>query len=167
MVVSAATTTTITLSWAASTDNVGVTGYGIYNGGTTPLATTSATSYTLTGLSCGTSYAVAVDAFDAAGNRSAKATLTAPTSPCPPDTAPPTAPTNLKVSNPTSTSLPLSWTASTDNIAVAGYDVYLNGTKLTTTTTTTYTFTNLACGTSYTLALDAYDTAGNTSNTAT
>ncbi len=165
----AATTTSITLGWSGSTDNVGVAGYGLYNGGTTPLATSTGTSYAFTGLSCGTSYTLAVDAFDAAGNRSAKATVTAPTSPCPPDTTPPTAPTNLKVTNPTSSSLPLSWTAATDNIGVTGYDVYLNGTKLTTTTggTTTYTFTNLTCGTTYTLALDAYDAAGNTSSSAT
>jgi chitodextrinase len=142
---------------------VGVAGYGVYNGGTSPLATTTATSYTFTGLGCGTSYALSVDAFDAAGNRSGKATVTASTSPCPPDTSPPTAPTNLKVSSPTSSSLPLSWTASTDNVAVTGYDVYLNGTKLTTTTNTSYTFTGLTCATSYTLALDAYDATGNTS----
>ena len=67
------TQTSISLSWAASSDNVGVTGYGVYSNGTLAGSPT-ATSYTVSGLTCGTSYSVAVDAVDAAGNRSAKAT---------------------------------------------------------------------------------------------
>src|SRR2546421_104165 len=65
----------IALSWNASTDNVGVAGYGVYRGGTS-MGSTPTTSFTFTGLTCGTSYALGVDAFDAAGNRSARATQT-------------------------------------------------------------------------------------------
>jgi chitodextrinase len=64
------TSTSVTLSWNPSTDNVGVTGYRIYRGGTS-VATASATTFTDTGLSAGTSYSYAVRAFDAAGNESA------------------------------------------------------------------------------------------------
>jgi hypothetical protein len=73
----------LALSWSPSTDNVGVAGYNVYRGGIR-LGSTSATSYTATGLSCGTAYDLAVEAFDAAGNLSARAPLTASTSPCPP-----------------------------------------------------------------------------------
>lgn len=60
----------VTLSWSASTDNVGVTGYRIYRGGAA-VATASSTSFIDTGLSAGTSYNYNVRAFDAAGNESA------------------------------------------------------------------------------------------------
>jgi acid phosphatase type 7 len=73
----------LALSWSPSTDNVGVAGYNVYRGGNR-LGSTSATSYTASGLSCGTAYDLAVEAFDAAGNLSARAPLTASTSPCPP-----------------------------------------------------------------------------------
>lgn len=57
------------LSWTASTDNVGVTGYKVYNGSTL-VTTLTGTSYTVTGLSAGTSYTFRVTAVDAAGNES-------------------------------------------------------------------------------------------------
>ena len=79
------TETSINLSWSASTDNVGVTGYGAYRSGAAVGSTSAATrSYSFTGLACGTSYSLAVDAYDAAGNRSAKTSLTASTAACPP-----------------------------------------------------------------------------------
>ncbi len=53
------------LRWNASGDNVGVTGYGIYVGGALA-GTVSGTAVTVSGLQCGTSYAIGVDAVDAA-----------------------------------------------------------------------------------------------------
>jgi outer membrane protein assembly factor BamB len=73
----------LALSWSPSTDNVGVTGYNVYLGGNR-LGSPSDTSFSVTGLSCGTSYDIAVEAYDAAGNLSPQAPLTASTSPCPP-----------------------------------------------------------------------------------
>ncbi|MDG2432102.1 M4 family metallopeptidase [Flavobacterium sp.] len=58
------------LSWNASTDNIGVTGYNIYNG-LTLLGTSTGTNYTVTGLSASTTYTFTVKAKDAAGNLSA------------------------------------------------------------------------------------------------
>ena len=57
-------------------------GYGVYRDGTS-VGSPSATTFDFGGLTCGTSYTLAVDAYDAAGNRSAKASATAATSPCP------------------------------------------------------------------------------------
>lgn len=66
------TSTTVSLSWTASTDNVGVTGYNVYRGGTTLVgSTTGATSVTVTDLTANTAYSFTVKAKDAAGNVSA------------------------------------------------------------------------------------------------
>ena len=163
-----ATTTTITVSWPASTDNVGVTGYTAYRGGAS-VGTTASTTYTYSGLTCGTSYTLGVDAYDAANNHSGQASLTTSTSACvaPGDTTAPTAPTGLTKTAATVSSVSLSWTASTDNVGVAGYSLTRNGVAAGTTATRTTTFTGLACGTTYTLGVAAYDAAGNTSGRTT
>ncbi|GAA4414191.1 cellulase family glycosylhydrolase [Actinokineospora soli] len=76
----AVTGSSIALSWTASTDNVGVSGYEVYRG-TTRVATVASTSYTDTGLTADTAYTYTVRARDAAGNVSAASTaLTARTS---------------------------------------------------------------------------------------
>ena len=64
------TTNAVALSWTASTDGTGVTGYRIYRGGT-EVGTSSTTSFTDTGLAPATSYTYTVKAYDAAGNTSA------------------------------------------------------------------------------------------------
>jgi endonuclease I len=64
------TATTISLSWAASTDNVGVTGYNVYTNGVLKTTVTGLTA-TITGLTASTSYNITVSAKDAAGNTSA------------------------------------------------------------------------------------------------
>jgi chitodextrinase len=75
--------TRIDLSWKASTDNVGVTGYIIYRNGT-QIGTTASTSYQSTGLKASTSYTYCVAAQDGADNKSAKsATVTKTTQPAP------------------------------------------------------------------------------------
>ncbi len=61
------TTSTVTLTWSPSTDNVGVTGYDVYQG-TTLRGTPSGTTFTDTGLSADTAYSYTVRARDAAGN---------------------------------------------------------------------------------------------------
>ncbi len=160
------TQNSITLTWGASTDNVGVAGYGVYNGAS-HLGNTSSTTFTVSGLSCGSSYTLSVDAYDAAGNRSAKAQLNVPTAACPAaDTTPPTAPTALVASGATQTTLTLSWGPSSDNVAVTGYGRYRDGSLLSNGTSRSFTFSDLTCGKAYTLAVDAYDAAGNRSSKA-
>jgi len=153
-------TTSVSLSWNASTDDVGVGGYGVYREGAL-VSSTSGTSYTVGGLACGTSYTFSVDAYDAAGNRSAKTFLTAATSSSCPDTLAPTTPGNLTATAATQTSISTLWSPSFDNVGVNGYDVFLNDNKVGSTPLTGYTFSGLACGTNYTLGIEAYDAAGN------
>ena len=73
--------TSVGLSWSASSDNVGVTGYRVYRGGS-QAGSTAATSYTVTGLACATGYTLGVAAVDAAGNVSGQATVSVTTSAC-------------------------------------------------------------------------------------
>jgi chitodextrinase len=104
-----------------------VTGYDIYRNGTkinSSLVTT--TSYSVTGLTAATAYQFFVNARDAAGNTSPNSNTINVTTP---DTQSPTAPTNLSASNLSQTSLTLTWTASTDNVGVTGYDVYQDNVK--------------------------------------
>lgn len=68
------TQTATDLSWSPSSDNVGVTGYNIYVDGILD-GTTSATSYTVSGLTASTTYTMEVTAEDAAGNESAPASI--------------------------------------------------------------------------------------------
>ena len=70
----AVSTSQINLSWTASTDNIGVTGYKVYRNGSLIATTTPATSYQDTGLNPNTPYSYTVSAYDAAGNNSAQST---------------------------------------------------------------------------------------------
>ncbi|MEO8240383.1 MAG: endonuclease [Flavobacterium sp.] len=79
------------------------------------------------------------------------------------DTQAPTAPTSLASTTKTATSISLSWTASTDNVAVTGYDVYANSVLKTTVSGATATITGLTASTSYSIYVKAKDAAGNTS----
>ncbi|MFB7512825.1 glycosyl hydrolase family 8 [Streptomyces sp. NPDC056144] len=72
--------TSVSLAWDAATDNVGVTGYNVYRGGTL-VGTASGTSYTDTGLTASTAYSYTVKAKDAAGNLSAASTTLGVTTP--------------------------------------------------------------------------------------
>ena len=80
------------------------------------------------------------------------------------DTTAPTAPTSLTASGTTQTTTNLSWTASIDNVAVTGYDVYKGATLIgSTTTVTTFAVTGLTASTAYTFTVKAKDVAGNVS----
>ncbi|AOC95960.1 Extracellular ribonuclease precursor [Flavobacterium anhuiense] len=79
------------------------------------------------------------------------------------DTQAPTAPTSLASTSKTATSITLSWTASTDNVAVTGYDVYANSVLKTTVSSTTATITGLTASTAYSIYVKAKDAAGNAS----
>jgi chitinase len=79
------------------------------------------------------------------------------------DTIAPSAPTNLSSPAQTANTVSLSWTASTDNVGVTGYDVYRGTTKVGTSTSTSYTDQGLTANTSYTYTVKAKDAAGNVS----
>ena len=173
-----ASNTQINLSWTASTDNVGVTGYRVeqcQGSGCSTFAqvgtTTGATTYSATGLTAGTSYSYRVRATDAAGNLSAYSNTASATTTAP-DTQPPTAPSNLTATAASTTQINLSWTASTDNVGVTGYKVeQCQGASCsnfaqvgTTTGATTYSATGLTTNTSYSYRVRATDAAGNLSS---
>ena len=161
----AATESSVMLAWSVSADNVGVVEYGLYASGLR-VATSSEASATLTNLACGTSYLVAIDAADAAGNRSAQANSFFRTSACPSSNRAPSTPTGLKVTASTATSVTLVWTASRDDVAVSGYGLYVSGKRNTETTTTSADYTGLQCGTTYALGVDAFDATGKRSTVA-
>ena len=95
------TDTAIPLSWKASSDNVGVVRYAVYLNGTQILPpSATGTSYTFTGLTCGTRYTLGVQAFDASGNASSIATQSAKTDPCPAPPPPPPVSSSNCPSNP-------------------------------------------------------------------
>jgi chitin-binding protein len=154
---------TIDLTWLASTDNVGVTGYNIYNADTNQIVATSATnSVTITGLTPGTLRYYG-KAFDAAGNLSWRSgTLTVDFAGSA-DTERPSTPTALMVAGVGVGSVDLTWNPSTDNVGVTGYNIYDFATNqiVATSPGPSTTVTGLA-GTN-TFYVKAFDAAGNTS----
>jgi chitinase len=163
LAVTGTTASSVSLSWGASTDNVGVSGYQVFRNGTS-VGTVTSTSFTDTGLSASTSYAYTVKARDAAGNVSAASNqVTGTTQAAGGDTTAPSAPTNLAVTATTSSTVSLSWGASSDNVGVTGYQVFRAGSNVATVTGTSYTDTGLAASTSYAYTVKARDAAGNVS----
>ena len=160
---SGTTQTATNLTWSASTDNVAVTGYDVYQGGVFK-ATVATTSYSVTGLTAATTYTFTVRARDGAGNISGDSNVaTVTTLAIPVDTTAPSAPASLAASGTTSSSTNLTWTASTDNVAVSGYDVFQDGVFKANVATTSYAVTSLAASTTYSFYVIAKDAAGNAS----
>ncbi|OJT20517.1 alpha-amylase [Archangium sp. Cb G35] len=253
------TSASVSLSWTASTDNIGVTGYLVFRNGT-QVGTPTGTTYTDSGLAASTAYSYTVKARDAAGNTSAASTAlsvttssgnsvtvyykkgfstpyihyrpaggtwtTSPGVAMPnaevagyakytinlgsatqleavfnngsgtwdnngglnyfipagvqtfnagtitagapsADTTAPSVPTGLTAPSKTSTSVSLTWTASTDASGIAGYDVYRNGSLVGSPTSASYTDTGLSAGATYSYTVRARDTAGNVSAVST
>ncbi|WP_027394297.1 fibronectin type III domain-containing protein [Aquimarina latercula] len=156
------TETTLTLSWNAATDNVGVTAYDVYQGSTI-LGEVTGTTANVTGLTASTAYQFSVKAKDAAGNESAFSNTIDVTTADAPDTQAPTAPSGLSASNIEETTLTLSWNAATDNVGVTAYDVYQGSTVLGEVTGTTANVTGLTADTTYQFSVKAKDAAGNES----
>jgi chitinase len=164
LAVSSVTTNSADLYWTASTDNVGVTGYDVYKASVLVGSTTGGTSFTVTGLSSNVTYSFTVKAKDAAGNISASSSALNVTTSGSVDTTAPTAPTNLIASAATYNSVTLSWAASTDNVAVSGYDIFRATVLIGSTSgATSFNVTNLDPSTMYSFTVKAKDAAGNIS----
>jgi hypothetical protein len=124
----------VSLSWSGATDNVGVTGYEVHRSATsgftpssaTKIGTVSGSSFTDTVVTGGTWF-YRVIAVDAAGNQSLPSVQASAVVAAPADTTAPTVPTALQA-NVSGTTVALTWTASTDAVGVAGYDVYRSAT---------------------------------------
>ena len=166
----------INLTWTASTDNVGVTGYRVERcQGTScttfaQIATPTTTSYSNTGLTASTSYSFRIRATDAAGNLSGYSSTATATTSASTDTQPPTAPTGVTATAVSGSQINLAWTASTDNVGVTGYRVErCQGSGCSTFAqvsapmSLTYNDVGLSTSTSYSYRLRATDAAGNLS----
>lgn len=155
-------TTSVLLSWSASSDaGTGVGGYRIWRNGTA-VGTATGTTYTDTGLAPATTYVYSVSAFDLAtpANESATSGTASATTLTPADTTPPTVPTGLAAAAQDSSTIQLSWSASTDSgTGVAGYRIRRNGTVIGTSTGTGFTDTGLAPATAYSYTVSAFDGA--------
>ncbi|MFH9616474.1 discoidin domain-containing protein [Streptomyces pratensis] len=153
----------IKLTWTASSDDTGVTGYDIYAGNT--LLTTVAgdvTTFTDT-RPVSESVSYHVRARDAAGNQSGNSNSVTRAGDSG-DTQAPTAPSGLVFTEPSTGQIKLTWTASSDDKGVTGYDVYANNVlrKTVAGDVTTYTDTQSAA-TTVSYVVRAKDAAGNIS----
>ena len=157
------------VTWSASADNVGVVGYNVYVGeGKVNDTPVTATEYALTGLTANTEYTVSVSAVDAAGNESAKskaAIFTTLEAEEEKDTEVPGVPTNVSAADVTQTGAKVTWSEATDNVGVAGYNVYVNEAKVNEELVagTEFALTGLTEVTEYTVRVSAVDAAGNES----
>ncbi|MEZ0064460.1 hypothetical protein ABIA32_000448 [Streptacidiphilus sp. MAP12-20] len=132
----------------------------------------SGNTYTITSPSWASPLAPGASASAVGMDISTGATQTQPTNctinglPCqgePADTTPPSTPAGLTVTGTGPGSIALSWTASTDNVGVTGYNVNEGGSVVATTTGTTANVTGLLGGSSHTFTVTAFDAAGNVS----
>jgi len=153
----------IDLTWNASNDNVAVAGYRVRRNGNL-VGTVAGTAFSDTGLTASTPYNYTVSAFDAAGNESPQSASVPVTTPPPSsDAQAPTVPGGLQGAAVSSSRIDLSWTASTDNVAVTGYRIRRNGTVVGTPAGTSFSDTALAASTTYSYTVAAFDAAGNES----
>ncbi len=151
----------VTLTWTPSTDDVGVSGYRVLQTGV-EAAIVQAPTATIAGLARGT-YWFQVQALDAAGNESAK-TASVKVELGGSDVTAPSAPRDLAVTvDPAAVRVRATWSASTDDVGVASYGVYRNGTLATTVAApATSVDLDLGYGDHY-IQVTARDAAGNES----
>jgi|SRR5579871_185607 len=151
------------LTWNASTDNVGVAGYYVSRNGV-QIGTTANTVYQDSGLTGGTTYSYAVSSFDLAGNVSIPQTVTVTTR----DVIPPAAPTNVVATVNNSKEITLTWSPSTDDTYIVAYQVY-RGTSPTSLSQVSQAYPTsqkfisypLTPGVTYYFAVTAEDSGGN------
>jgi endonuclease I/chitodextrinase len=157
--------TSFDVSWTASTDNEAVTGYDIFVDGILTKQTSTETMVSISSLTTNTMYSITVLAKDLVNNKSAQSGAVTGTTL--EDTEAPSTPTNVSANTISDSSFGLTWTASTDNNMVAGYDIYLNGALNSSVSNLTTTITGLTATTEYTVYLIAKDASGNTSSEST
>jgi chitodextrinase len=166
--------TQINLTWAAATDNVGVTGYflercagaGCFT--FAPIASPTTTSFNDTGLTASTSYRYRVRATDAANNLGPYSAIASATTQGAPDTQPPSAPGTPVLTVVSSGQINLTWTAATDNVGVTWYFVERCAgagcstfEPIASPATTSFNDTGLVSSTSYRYRVRATDAANN------
>ncbi|MFS7261010.1 lytic polysaccharide monooxygenase [Carnobacterium divergens] len=154
----------VNLSWKASTDNIGVSNYEVLRDGKV-IGSTKGTTFEDKNVTEKTTYRYEIRALDAAGNVSKNSTILTVATPEKPkeDNEKPSSPDGLMAHMTTATSTMLHWNASTDNVAVAGYEIYRDGKSIKITTDLMYTDKELKENTTYSYNIVAFDAAGNRS----
>jgi len=164
LIASAVSSSQINLTWNASSDAVGVTGYNVYRNGT-QVGTPFNTSYNDTGLLPLTPYTYAVAAYDAAGNTSAQSYQASDTTQAPPGTIP-NPPSSLVTNAVSSSQINLSWTDASGN--EDGFRIersLTSGSGFSEITTvgvnvTNYSDIGIAASTTYYYRVKAYNSVG-------
>ena len=154
------TTTGMTLSWAAATDDFGVDHYVVSRDGQ-DVGSTDEPGFVDRGLAPGISYSYTVRAVDAAGNESAPSPTLATSTTA--DTTAPSAPSDLRATSVGDTSLTMSWTASDDDVGVDHYVVSRDGQDVGRASEPGFVDRDLVPGTSHSYTVTAVDAAGNES----
>jgi phosphodiesterase/alkaline phosphatase D-like protein len=167
-------TTQINLTWAAATDNVGVTGYfvercaGAGCGSFAQIGTSSTTSFNDTGLTASTTYNYRVRAADAANNLGPYSAIASATTQSLPDTQAPTAPGTPALNVVSSSQINLTWPPATDNVGVTAYLLERcsgggcsSFAQIATPATASFNDTGLSASTSYSYRVRATDVAAN------
>ncbi|GIJ51414.1 hypothetical protein Val02_83000 [Virgisporangium aliadipatigenens] len=160
----------VTLTWSAATDDVGVTGYDIYHDGQFVTAVPGDTRSVSVPVVGGATWGFYVNARDAAGNVSQAGPTVTVTPPfCAPDDEAPATPTGLTAAA-TGTTVTLHWNAAADNVAVTAYLILRDGATVATVggsaanpPATTYTDSGLRPNTTYRYTVVARDAQGNRS----
>jgi chitodextrinase len=161
----------VRLSWSASTDNTGISGYIVTRNGGLIATVTSGTSHTDRTASPNTQYTYRVVAYDGVGNKSPaaeKLVQTPQSGQATSDKQAPTAPRNLVATAVSTSQINISWQAASDNVAVTSYDIYRAGAgagtvKIASASGTSFGDSNLKTNNVYTYFVLARDAAGNTS----
>ncbi len=166
----AANSTTVNLSWTASTDSgsnqTGIDHYNVLRNGAV-IAQPTTTSYVDTNRAASTTYSYVIQAVDKADNVSNNSNTATVTTPSAQDTIPPSTPTGLSAAAGGPNQVNLSWTASTDSggSGLAGYNIYRNSVKINNSllSGTSYGDGTASASTAYSYTIEAVDGSGNKS----
>ena len=157
------TITTTDLSWSATSDNVGITDYEVFQDGVSIGLTSGLINFNVSGLAPSSSYDFTVFAKDAAGNSSAVSNTENVTTLD--DTDPPTSIVDLIASNTMTFTTDLTWSASTDNVVVTDYEIFQDGVSIGLSGgQTSFFVSGLSTNISYDFTVYAMDEVGNTSS---
>lgn len=167
----APTSSQVSLSWVASTDNVGVSGYKVFRGSSL-LGTTTSTSYADNSVAASTTYSYTTQAYDAANNLSLASNVATVTTPQAPFSI-----TSYAVTSKTSSTATITWTSNTPSTGAVWYGLTgrkgktttlsLSATDSISATTHTVVLSGLTRATSYSYQVRAQSSTGEIANSTT
>lgn len=154
---------TITMTWTAPTDTIGISGYYILRNGVY-IGNTQNTSFTDVGLTFSSIYSYTVQAKNNSGYISDPSGSLSFTTKNPDGSNAPTSPTNVTCPSKTDTTADISWTALTDSSGISNYYIFRNGSYIGDATDTNYSDTGLTVGNTYKYSIIAQSKSGNISD---